>query len=71
MKTVADQSPDALNLLPLSAAQRTWLDPDPIAIDPERTSPDQTLPLLRNLLCLVSVVPRSSSGMVACTGEIS
>ena len=24
-----------------------------------------------NLLCLVSVVPRPSSGMVACTGEIS
>ena len=38
---------------------------------PKRTSSDQTLPLLRNLLCLGSVVPRPSSGMVACTGEIS
>jgi len=29
------------------------------------------LPLRSNLLCLVSVVPRTSTGMVGCTGEIS
>jgi hypothetical protein len=42
------------------------------ANDPKRTLLDQTsLTAAPNLLCLVSVVPRPSSGMVACTGEIS
>ena len=42
------------------------------ANDPKRTSPDQTSLTLRpNLLCLVSVVPSPSNGMVAWTGEIS
>jgi hypothetical protein len=42
------------------------------ANDPKRTSPYETfLPLRPNLLCLISVVPRPSNGMVACTGEIS
>jgi hypothetical protein len=42
------------------------------AYDPKRTSPYETfLPLRPNLLCLISVVPRPSNGMVACTGEIS
>jgi ABC-type uncharacterized transport system substrate-binding protein len=37
-------------------------------LTPKRTSPDQTsLTGAPNLLCLVSVVPRPSSGMVACT----
>ena len=52
--------------------KRTWrLHCGMFAIGPKWTSPDQTLPLLRNLLCLVSVVPGPSSGMVACTDEIS
>src|SRR5215510_13459948 len=58
----------------LLGAKRTSLFATHIsAFDPKRTSPDQktSLKLHPNLLCLVSVGPRPSNGMVACTGEIS
>ena len=43
MTAAADQPFDALNSLPLSAAQWTRLDPDPAEIDPQRALSDDAL----------------------------